>query len=85
MLGVAAATAGSDAAAARVMGVEHSKHPAQVPFAEDQHLIGDLGDSRYEAFGETVRPRKTCTSARNAPGWWIITAYADALDQTGSG
>jgi len=34
------------------------KDTAQVPLAEDQHPIGDLGaDRQYEAFGEAVRPR----------------------------
>ena len=40
-----------------VRGV-HGKHPAQVPLAEDQHPVGDLGPHRqHEAFGEAVRPR----------------------------
>ena len=34
------------------------KHPAEVPLAEDQHPIGELGaDSQDEAFGVAVRPR----------------------------
>ena len=36
----------------------HGKHLAQVPLAEDQHPVGDLGpDGQHEAFGEAVRPR----------------------------
>ena len=58
MLGATAATAAPDAAAARCMGGVHSKHPAQVALAEDQHPVGDLGRYRqHEAFGEAVRPR----------------------------
>jgi hypothetical protein len=31
---------------------------AQVPLAEDQHPVGDLGSGRqHDAFGEAVRPR----------------------------
>jgi hypothetical protein len=41
-----------------VMGGVHGKHPAEVPLAEDQHPVGDLGsDGQHEAFGEAVRPR----------------------------
>src|SRR5687767_363441 len=43
-----------------VVGGVHGKHLAQVPLAEDQHPVGDLGsDSQHEAFGEAVRPRTT--------------------------
>jgi len=38
------------------MGGVRSKHQAQVPLAEDQHPVGDLGsDGQHEAFGEAVR------------------------------
>ena len=38
--------------APRVLG----KDAAQVPLAEDQHPVGDLGaDGQHEAFGEAVR------------------------------
>ena len=41
-----------------VVGGVHGKHLAQVPLAEDQHPVGDLGpDGQHEAFGEAVRPR----------------------------
>jgi len=34
--------------------------PAEVPLAEDQHPVGDLGaDGQHEALGEAVRPRAT--------------------------
>ena len=34
------------------------QHPAEVPFPEDQHAVGEFGaDGQYEAFGEAVRPR----------------------------
>ena len=34
------------------------QHAAEVPLAEDQHAVGDLGpDGQHEAFGEAVRPR----------------------------
>jgi hypothetical protein len=36
------------------------KHPAEVPLAEDQHPVGQLGPHRqHEAFGEAVRLRTT--------------------------
>ena len=34
------------------------QHPAEVPLAEDQHAVGQLGPHcQYEAFGEAVRAR----------------------------
>ena len=37
--------------------------PAEVPLAEDQHPVGELGsDGQHDAFGEAVRPR---TARRN--------------------
>ena len=40
-----------------VRGV-YGKDLAQVPLAEDQHPVGELGaDGQHEAFGEAVRPR----------------------------
>ena len=41
-----------------VVGGVPGKHPAQVPLAEDQHPVGDLGPHcQDEAFGEAVRSR----------------------------
>ena len=41
-----------------VVGGVRDKHPVQVPLAEDQHAVGDLGPHcQDEAFGEAVRPR----------------------------
>ena len=34
------------------------QHPSDVPFTEDQHLVGDFGShGQDEALGEAVRPR----------------------------
>ena len=34
------------------------QHPTEVPLAEDQHAVCELGaDGQHEAFGEAVRPR----------------------------
>ena len=41
-----------------VVGGVLGRHAAEVPLAEDQHAVGDLGaDGQYEAFGEAVRLR----------------------------
>jgi hypothetical protein len=46
MSGAAGATATPDAAASRCSGRRNGKHLAQVPLAEDQHPVGDLGSDR---------------------------------------
>jgi len=41
-----------------VVGGVTDKDPVQVPFAEDQHAVGDLGPHcQDESLGEAVRPR----------------------------
>jgi hypothetical protein len=58
MSGAAAATAAPDAAARCCSGRRTRKHLVQVPLAEDQHPVGDLGsDGQHEAFGVVVRHR----------------------------
>jgi hypothetical protein len=58
MLGAAAAAPTLDAASSRCSGRRTRQGRAQVPFAEDQHLIGDLGAyGQHQAFGEAVRAR----------------------------
>ena len=43
-----------------VVGGVTDKDPVQVPFAEDQHAVGDLGPHcQDEAFGEAVRGTET--------------------------
>ena len=47
-----------DAAARCCSGRRTRQGPAQVPLAEDQHPVGDLGaNGQDEAFGEAVRAR----------------------------
>ena len=56
MAGVAAAAQVPGAAAGRCNAPRTGKHLPQVPLAEDQHPVGDLGPHRqHEAFGEAVR------------------------------
>ena len=56
MAGVAAAAQVPVRPPAVVMRGVHGKHLPQVPLAEDQHPVGDLGPhGQDEAFGEAVR------------------------------
>ncbi len=56
MSGAADAGQLPDAAASRCMDGVHGKHLPQVPLAEDQHPVGDLGPhGQNEGFGEAVR------------------------------
>ena len=58
MLAAAAATAAPMRSCGVVVGGVPGKHLTEVPLAEEQHPVGDLGaDGQHEAFGEAVRPR----------------------------